>query len=203
MGQKNELRKDSAQRYEIRFSGSGGQGIITLAVIFADAVGVYSGKYVCQTQSYGPQARGGTSKAEVVISNKPIDYPKALGLDLLLAMNQAACDAYFFDLNSDGILVVDKGLVEQSPTSRVVALPFTQIAREEIGQEMVANMVALGAVGCLSGQVDPMLLQKALLSRIPAGSEKINAAAFQRGVEEAKKINLATLPRSVVSDEGV
>lgn len=203
MDQKNELRKDSAQRYEIRFSGSGGQGIITLAVIFADAVGVYSGKYVCQTQSYGPQARGGTSKAEVVISNKPIDYPKALGLDLLLAMNQAACDAYFFDLNSDGILVIDKGLVEQSPTSRVVALPFTQIAREEIGQEMVANMVALGTVGCLSGQVDPMLLQKALLSRIPAGSEKINAAAFQRGVEEAKKINLATLPRSVVSDEGV
>ncbi|MCI5142982.1 MAG: 2-oxoacid:ferredoxin oxidoreductase subunit gamma [Candidatus Electrothrix sp. ATG1] len=174
-----------------------------MAVIFADAVGVYSGKYVCQTQSYGPQARGGTSKAEVVISNKPIDYPKALGLDLLLAMNQAACDAYFFDLNSDGILVIDKGLVEQSPTSRVVALPFTQIAREEIGQEMVANMVALGTVGCLSGQVDPMLLQKALLSRIPAGSEKINAAAFQRGVEEAKKINLATLPRSVVSDEGV
>ncbi|MCI5208257.1 MAG: 2-oxoacid:ferredoxin oxidoreductase subunit gamma [Candidatus Electrothrix sp. ATG2] len=203
MHQENELDKDDSQRYEIRFSGSGGQGIITLAVIFAEAVGVYSGKYVCQTQSYGPQARGGTSKAEVVISNKPIDYPKALGLDLLLAMNQAACDAYFFDLNSDGILVIDKGLVEQSPTSRVVALPFTQIAREETGREMTANMVALGAMGCLSGQVDPMLLEKALLARIPAGSEEMNVSAFQRGVEEAKKINLATLPRSVATDECV
>ncbi|MCI5168662.1 MAG: 2-oxoacid:ferredoxin oxidoreductase subunit gamma [Candidatus Electrothrix sp. GM3_4] len=181
---KNEQQENGSQRYEIRFSGSGGQGIITLAVIFAEAVGVHSGKHVCQTQSYGPEARGGKSKAEVVISNNPIDYPKALGLNLLLAMNQAACDAYFFDLNNDGILVIDKGLVEHSPTSRVVAIPFTQIAREEIGQEMTTNMVALGAVGLLSGQVDLALLEKALLSGIPAGTEKMNLAAFRRGVEK-------------------
>ena len=194
---------NSSDRYEICFSGSGGQGIITLAVIFAEAVGVYGGKYVCQTQSYGPEARGGKSKAEVVISNRPIDYPKALGLDLLLAMNQAACDAYFFDLNTDGILVIDKGLVEQSPTSRMVAIPFTRIAREEIGREMTANMVALGAVGLLSGRADPALLEKALLSRILAGTEEMNSAAFRRGVEEAEKIDLAALPRSVLSEEAV
>ena len=193
-------QENKSQRYEIRFSGSGGQGIITLAVIFAEAVGVHHGKHVCQTQSYGPEARGGESKAEVVISDNPIDYPKALGLDLLLAMNQAACDAYFFDLNSDGILVIDKGLVEHSPTSRVVAIPFTRIAREEIGREMAANMVALGAVGLLSGQVDLALLEKALLSRIPAGTKEMNSAAFQRGVEEAKKINIETLPRSVACE---
>lgn len=198
---RNEQQKN--ERYEIRFSGSGGQGIITLAVIFATAVGVHSGKHVCQTQSYGPEARGGKSKSEVVISNTPIDYPKALGLDLLLAMNQAACDAYFFDLNNDGILVIDKGLVEQSPTSRVVAIPFTQIAREEIGQEMTANMVALGAVGLLSGQVDLAFLEKALLAGIPAGTEGMNSAAFRRGVEEAKKIHLAALPRSVACEEVV
>ena len=203
MNRKRGPHRDDPERYEIRFSGSGGQGIITLAVIFAEAVGVYSGKYVCQTQSYGPEARGGKSKAEVVVSNNPIDYPAALGLDLLLAMNQAACDAYFFDLNSDGILVIDNGLVEQAPTSRVAALPFTRIAREEIGREMTANMVALGAVGCLSGQVDPALLEKVMLSRIPVGTEEMNAAAFRRGVEEAGKIDLATLPRSVVSDENV
>ena len=202
MYQGGELQQNGARdRYEIRFSGSGGQGIITLAVIFAEAAGVYSGKYVCQTQSYGPEARGGKSKAEVVISDTPIDYPKALGLDLLLAMNQAACDAYFFDLNNDGILVIDKGLVEQAPTSRVVALPFTQIAREETGREMTANMVALGAVGLLSGQVDLALLEKALLTRIPAGTEDMNSAAFRCGVEEARKIHLATLPRSVLSEE--
>jgi 2-oxoglutarate ferredoxin oxidoreductase subunit gamma len=189
------------ERYEIRFSGSGGQGLITAAVVFAEAVGVYDGRYVCQTQSYGPEARGGKSKAEVVISEKPIDYPKALELDLLLAMNQAACDAYFFDLKPNGILVVDSGLVEQHPTSRIIAIPFTEIATEEIGRTLVANMVALGAVGLLCGQVNLANLEKALLARVPKGTEEMNSRALQRGIEEAKKINLAELPRAVMSDD--
>jgi len=189
------------ERYEIRFSGSGGQGLITAAVIFAEAAGVYGGKYVCQTQSYGPEARGGKSKAEVVISSSPIDYPKALELDLLLAMNQAACDAYFYDLKQNGILVVDSGLVEQHPTSRIIAIPFTEIAKDEIGRGLVANMVALGAVGLLSGQVDLTNLEKALLGRIPKGTEDMNSKALQRGIEEARKINLDDLPRSIMSDD--
>lgn len=189
------------ERYEIRFSGSGGQGLITAAVVFAEAVGVYDGKYVCQTQSYGPEARGGKSKAEVVISTRPIDYPKALELDLLLAMNQAACDAYFHDLNSNGILIVDSDLVEQQPTSRIIAIPFTRIAKEEIGRELVANMVALGAVGLLSGQADLDNLEKALLARVPKGTEEMNSLALQRGIEEARKINIEDLPRSVMSDD--
>ncbi len=189
------------ERYEIRFSGSGGQGLITAAVVYAEAVGVYDGKNVCQTQSYGPEARGGKSKAEVVISSKPIDYPKALELDLLLAMNQAACDAYFFDLKPNGILVVDSGLVEQHPTSRIIAIPFTEIAKEEIGRSLVANMVALGAIGFLSGQVGLANLEKALLARVPKGTEEMNSKALQRGIEEAKKFNLSELPRAVMSDD--
>ncbi len=194
-------QQSQQQRYEIRFSGSGGQGLITAAVVFAEAVGVYDGKYVCQTQSYGPEARGGKSKAEVVISDQPIDYPKALELDLLLAMNQAACDAYFYDLKQNGLLVVDSGLVEQHPTSRIIAIPFTEIAREEIGRTLVANMVALGAVGLLCGQVDLNNLEKALLARVPKGTEEMNSKALQRGIEEAKKINLDDLPRAVMSDD--
>ena len=108
----------SQARYEIRFSGSGGQGVILAAVIMAEAAGVYEGRYVCQTQSYGPEARGGSSKAEVVISDQPIDYPKALRPNLLLAMNQASCDAYFEDLQPDGLLVIDAALVTQVPTQR-------------------------------------------------------------------------------------
>jgi len=191
----------TASRYEVRFSGSGGQGLITAAVIFAEAVGVYGGKHVCQTQSYGPEARGGKSKAEVVISDQPIDYPKAMELDLLLAMNQAACDAYFFDLQPNGLLVVDSSLVEQLPTSRVIAIPFTEIARNEIGKTMVANMVALGAIGVLSGQVSVEDLERSLLSRIPAGTEKMNINALLRGVEEGSKINIDTLPRALMSDD--
>ncbi|MBW1751289.1 MAG: 2-oxoacid:acceptor oxidoreductase family protein [Deltaproteobacteria bacterium] len=189
------------ERYEIRFSGSGGQGLITAAVVFAEAVGVYDGKYVCQTQSYGPEARGGKSKAEVVISSMPIDYPKALELDLLLAMNQAACDAYFYDLKPNGLLVVDGGLVEQHPTSRIIAIPFTRIAKEEIGRELVANMVALGAIGLLSGRIDLGNLERALLARVPKGTEEMNSKALQCGIEEARKINLDDLPRAVMSDD--
>lgn len=190
-----------SKRYELRFSGSGGQGLITAAVVFADAVGVYDGKYVCQTQSYGPEARGGKSKAEVVISETPIDYPKSLNLDLLLAMNQAACDAYFFDLNSDGLLIVDSSLVEQYPTSRVIPIPFTDIAKNELGNQVVANMVALGAVGKMCGMVDLENLEKALMARVPKGTEELNRKALQRGIEEARKVKLNELPRSVISEE--
>ena len=197
------MKKKGQNRYEIRFSGSGGEGMITAAMIFAEAVGVHDGKYVCQTQSYGPEARGGKSKAEVVISEVPIDYPKARHLDLLLAMNQAACDAYFQDLSPRGLLVVDSSLVEQYPTSRIAALPFTAIARDELGREMVANMVALGAIGIPSGQVNADSLEKALLARVPAGTEELNRKALHRGMEEAAKIKLDALPRSLLNDDEV
>jgi 2-oxoglutarate ferredoxin oxidoreductase subunit gamma len=190
----------SDERYEVRFSGSGGQGIITAAIVMADGVGRFDNNHVCQTQSYGPEARGGKSKAEVVISGSPIDYPKALQVDLLLAMTQTSCDAYFFDLKFDGLLVVDSGLVTQLPTSRSVSIPFTQIARKETGKEMVANMVALGAVGYLCGKVSLEGLEDALLSRVPKGTEAMNSKALHAGIREAKKIDLSLLPRSVMAE---
>src|SRR5512137_866873 len=131
------------ERYEIRLSGSGGQGLIVAGIILAESAGVYDGKFVCQTQSYGPEARGGASKAEVVISDEAIDYPKAIKPDLLLAMNQKACDVYFFDLKPTGLLIVDSTLVKQVPTIRAVAIPFTQIAREKLGNEVVSYVIAL------------------------------------------------------------
>lgn len=190
---------DPNSRYEIRFSGSGGQGIITAAVVMADACGAWDGKNVCQTQSYGPEARGGKSKAELVISNSPIDYPKAMNVNLLLAMTQAACDAYFYETRDDGLLIVDSTFVDQIPTSRSVAIPFTQIAREVIGRELVSNMVALGAVGYLSGQVNMANLEKALHSRVPKGTEQMNSDALNAGIAEAKKIDLSALPKCLIS----
>lgn len=188
-------------RYEIRFSGSGGQGIIMAAIIMAEAAGVYEGKYVCQTQSYGPEARGGSSKAEVVISKNQIDYPKAIRLDMLVAMNQTACDAYFWDLKPDGLLVVDRGLVKQVPTNRVVAIEFTNIARKETGKEMVANMVALGTVGSLCRVVSYKKLESAVKGKVPKGTEEMNLKAFRAGVRAAKKVSLEALPPSIFPEE--
>jgi 2-oxoglutarate ferredoxin oxidoreductase subunit gamma len=179
-------------RYEIRLSGSGGQGLIFAGIILAEAAGIHDGKYVCQTQSYGPEARGGTSKAEVVISDEEIDYPKAIKPDLLLAMNQKSCDAYFFDLKPAGMLIVDSTFVSQLPTTKAVAIPFTKIAREKLGNEVGANIVALGALAVLSGAVSLSSLEAAVMSRISKGTEDFNRKALELGIESAKnslKIN--------------
>ena len=188
-------------RYEIRMSGSGGQGIIMAAIILAEAVGVYDGKHVCQSQSYGPETRGGTSKAEVIISNRAIDYPRAIQPDLLLALNQEACDTYYSDLKTEGLLLVDATLVHQIPINRVVAIPFTRIARNDIGKEIVANMVSLGAVGFISPLVSLKSLEKALMARVPKGTEEVNLKALHAGIEAAKEIDLEKLPRTTLEEE--
>ncbi len=172
-------------RFEVRLSGSGGQGIIVAGIILAEAAGIYEGKEVCQTQAYGPEARGGASQADVVISDTEIDYPKAIQPDVLLAMNQKACDTYARDLKPGGLVLVDSTLVHDLPSKNVVALPFTQIARQEVGKEMVANIVALGALAKISGVVSVANLEKAVLARVPPGTEELNRRALAAGAAAA------------------
>jgi 2-oxoglutarate ferredoxin oxidoreductase subunit gamma len=190
-------------RMEIRFCGSGGQGIIMAAIVLAEAAGVYDGKYVCQTQSYGPEARGGTCKADVVISSREIDYPKASRPSLLLAMNQASCNTYFLDLEPAGLLIVDNTLVKNVPTGRVAAIPFTKIARQKIGKELASNMVALGAFGHLCNAVSMESLESALADRVPEGTKDINLRALRAGMEAAKKLDLRNLPELIREDDEV
>lgn len=183
-----------AFRYDIRLSGSGGQGIILMGIILAEAIGIYDGRYVAQTQSYGPEARGGSSKAEVVVSDSQIDYPKALQLDLLVAMNQKSCDDYYMDLKPDGILIVDSTLVRQVPVSRAYQIPFTRIAREELNREMVANIVGLGAIARLTPIVSAKAIESAVLGRVPQGTEKLNRDALQAGMKAAQKMKKIKFP---------
>ncbi len=175
-------------RYEIRLSGSGGQGLIFAGIILAEAAGIHDGKYVCQTQSYGPEARGGTSKAEVVISDLEIDYPKAIKPDVLLAMNQKSCDAYFFDLKPTGMLIVDSTFVKQLPTTRAIRIQFTQICREKLGKELGANIVALGALAVLSGAVSLGSLEAAVMRRSLRGTEDFNRKALELGIAAAGNV---------------
>jgi 2-oxoglutarate ferredoxin oxidoreductase subunit gamma len=182
-------------RYEIRLSGSGGQGLVLAGIILAEAAGIYGGKNVVQTVSYGPAARGGTSRADVVVSDNEIDYPKAMALDILLAMTQMAADESASDLKPAGILVVDSPLVPQVTYPRVVKIPFTQIAREKCGREQMANIVALGALSKLipidpagAGVVSPETMEAAVLNRIPKGTEELNQLAFEEGVKAATEI---------------
>src|SRR5512136_221743 len=104
-----------SKRYEIRFSGAGGQGLILAGVIMAEAASIYQGIQATQSQSYGPEARGGASKSEVIISDGEIDYPKAECLDLQLALTQEAFDKYHEDLRPGGWLVIDSDAVAKVP----------------------------------------------------------------------------------------
>jgi 2-oxoglutarate ferredoxin oxidoreductase subunit gamma len=188
-------------RFEIRLSGSGGQGIILASIILAEAAGIFEGYQVSQTQSYGPEARGGRCKAEVVISNTQIDYPKAMQLDMMLAMNQTSCDAYCHDFKHNGLLIIDSNLVDQVPTSRVVALPFTQIANQLTGKNLVANIVGLGALVYFCPLISQENIKKALSARAPKGTKGINRKALLAGIKAAKEIDLDDLPRSATSEE--
>jgi 2-oxoglutarate ferredoxin oxidoreductase subunit gamma len=182
-----------SSRYEIRLAGSGGQGLILAGIILAEAAGIYDGKFVCQTQSYGPEARGGASKAEVVISDAEIDYPKAIRPDVLLAMNQKSLDVFLSDLKPGGLLLVDADLVSEFPASRARALPFTRIARE-LGRAMAANIVALGALAQLTGAVSLDSLEAAVLARVPKGTEDLNRQALAAGVAAAKESGPVRVP---------
>jgi 2-oxoglutarate ferredoxin oxidoreductase subunit gamma len=175
----------------MRLSGSGGQGMILMGIILAEAVGIYEGKFVAQTQSYGPEARGGSSKSEIIVSDTEIDYPKAMKPDLLLAMNQRSCDEFCGDLKPEGILIVDSTFVSQVPLPRAIRIPFTRIAREKFHREVVANILALGALTQLTPVVSLKSMEMAVLERVPKGTEKLNRDALKAGVAAARRARKA------------
>jgi len=176
-----------SKRYEIRFSGAGGQGLILAGVIMAEAASIFDGIQAVQSQSYGPEARGGASKSEVIISDGPIDYPKATIVDALLALTQEACDKYSHDLKEGGVLLIDSDLVLRQPVGNfnVVAFPITNTAKNEVGREIVTNIVALGAMVALTGAVTRESAEKAVLARVPEAFLELNKKAFNIGYEKA------------------
>ncbi|HXC93493.1 MAG TPA: 2-oxoacid:acceptor oxidoreductase family protein [Geobacteraceae bacterium] len=174
-------------RYELRFSGAGGQGLITAGIIMAKAASIYEGKEAVQSQSYGPEARGGASKSEVIISDTVIDYPKVTKCDALLAMTQEACSKYSDDLKEGGVLLYDSDLVTKLPEGNFKRVGFNIIntAKNDVGREIVANIVALGAMVALTGQVSRENAEKAVLSSVPEAFLDLNKKAFNMGFERA------------------
>jgi 2-oxoglutarate ferredoxin oxidoreductase subunit gamma len=175
----------AGERCEIRLSGEGGQGLVLAGKILAEAAAVHDDRNACQSQSYGPEARGGKSKSDVIIADGEINYSKAESLDLLLAFTQEALDTYLADLKPGGFLVVDADAVPRTPETgfRVVRLPFAALARGRLGRSIAANIVALGAIVRLSGAVTEHAAERAILARVPAGTEEVNRKAFRLGLE--------------------
>ena len=174
----------AAARVEIRCSGSGGQGILLAAAIIAEAAAAL-GRHVVQTQSYGPEARGGASKAEVIVSAESIDYPEVRQPDVSLVLSQPAYVKYAADTRPGGLLVYDSGLVEVDPDDLTLVrcgLPFTQVASDELGKKVVTNIVAVGALARISEVLPLDAVRDAVLSRVPARFRELNEQAYDLGL---------------------
>lgn len=174
------------KRIEVILSGSGGQGLILAGIVLAEAA-LLAGWQAVQTQSYGPEARGGASRSEVIISDEEIEYPKVERADVLLAMNQESCDKYVSAVKAGGLVIVDSTYVSRLPATpaKIVSLPVTKTARERLGKTVVANMTALGALVTFLPEIPPALAVQALAERVPPGTEEINREAFWLGRELA------------------
>ena len=169
-------------RLEVRVSGSGGQGILLAAAVLADAVAAV-GREVVQTQSYGPEARGGASQAEVIASVEPIDYPEVDLADVSLCLSQAAFEKYARQTREGGLVLYDSSLVSETELSglRLVGLPFTHTATADLGARVVTNVVALGALSAFVAWLPAATVDAAVAARVPAKFKDLNLRALEAG----------------------
>ena len=174
------------EKYEVRLSGSGGQGLLLAGIILAEGA-INDGKNSVQTQSYGPEARGGASKSEVIISSEAIDFPKVRNCDILLALTQKSYDQYSVGLKDDGILIIDSSVsIKEKGNKKVYSVPILDTAAKELGKPMVTNIVALGAIVEITKVISKDSLEKAVLERVPKGTEELNKKAMSMGYRIAE-----------------
>lgn len=155
-----------SNQFELRLSGSGGQGIILAGIILAEAA-INEGKNAIQSQSYGPEARGGASKAEVIISTEAIYFPKVQDPDYLLALTQVAADKYLDGIGENGVVILDASIKvpENVKAKKIIHIPILKTATEVVGKSIVANIVAVGAITEITGVVSKEAVENAVLSR--------------------------------------
>jgi 2-oxoglutarate ferredoxin oxidoreductase subunit gamma len=171
---------------EIRICGFGGQGVILSGFIIGKAAAVFMDYNAVQSQSYGPEARGGAARSEVIISDEKIGYPRPTGVDLLVAMSQESFDTYRNDLNKDTKIVIDPDLVPKHDIGRPVYKVQAQKIAEELGNKIVTNIVMVGASMAIFGLLDEEAMKKSVLDSVPKRFLELNEKAYKKGVEAGK-----------------
>jgi 2-oxoglutarate ferredoxin oxidoreductase subunit gamma len=169
-------------RKEIRVAGFGGQGIVLAGRLLGEAA-ILDGKRAVQTQSYGPESRGGAARSEVVVSDEEIDYPKVIEADILVALSQTAFDKYRSAVRDEGKVIVDSDLVKAG-TDDVYSVPFTKTA-DDLGKRMVANSVMLGYLVASTGVMAPESMEATIRDKVPERTIDVNIEAFNRGMKLA------------------
>lgn len=184
-------------RTEIRIGGFGGQGILMCGIIIAKAASLYDHKFAVQTQSYGPEARGGASRTEVVISDQEVDYPKVDSPEIFVAMSHEAFLKYVDDVKDGAILITDPDLVDEDEIIDIIneknfkyyTSDATKQAQDTLGLKIVANIVMLGSFVKATGLISEESARKAILESVPPGTEEKNIKAFELGMDVVKKVN--------------
>ena len=176
-------------RKEIRIAGFGGQGVILAGIIIGKAASLFDGINAVQTQSYGPEARGGASRTEIVISDEEIHYPKVQNPDILVAMSHEALITYMGDLKEEGIIIIDPDMIDESEIAdfvkerkiKLFRAKATQTARSEIGLSIVANIIMIGAIANITKIISRDAAREAIIDSVPSGTEDKNIKAFEAG----------------------
>jgi 2-oxoglutarate ferredoxin oxidoreductase subunit gamma len=162
--------------------------MILAGIILAEAASIFGDQQAVQTQSYGPEARGGASKAEVVIAQSEIDHPEVLSADVVVTLSQEAFSKFGGTVKPGGLLIVDEEKVDSSGVPAAIRLPITRLALETTGRQITANTVALGVLVGLTGVVPRQAIEKAVNARAPRGTEDMNRKALEAGFAAAEKV---------------
>jgi 2-oxoglutarate ferredoxin oxidoreductase subunit gamma len=170
---------------EIRIAGFGGQGVILAAAVIGKAAAIFQDGHAAMTQNFGPEARGGSSSAQVILSTEPILYPYITQPDVLMVMSQEAYATFAPQVKRGGILIIERELVhvDRIPNGvRAFGVPATRLA-EELGRKVVLNIVMVGFFGAVTNLLDADALRQAVEDSVPPAMRKLNLEAFDKGFE--------------------
>lgn len=176
-------------RTEIRITGFGGQGVILAGYVLGKSAAVVEGRHATLNQSFGPEARGSACSAQLILSDEPITYPYVRCTDILMAMSQDAFRRFAGEVREGGLVLVDDSLVTpgHDPRFRTIGAPATRTA-EQLGRRIVSNMVMVGLFAGATGIVSADATREAVRTSVPPGTEKLNLAAFESGLELGMRI---------------
>ncbi len=174
-------------KMEIRLAGTGGQGLITGTIILAEA-GIFEGKFVAQSQSYGPEARGGMCKGEVIISDNKIGFTKVTKPTFVMALSQLSFKEYCMNVDEECFVLVDETIEVPADYNhkKFMKLPILKTAREAVGKMQTVNIVSIGAINAILGLSNTENMEKAVLMHVPKGTEELNLKALAEGAKLVK-----------------
>jgi 2-oxoglutarate ferredoxin oxidoreductase subunit gamma len=172
-------------RTEIKIGGFGGQGIIMTGYVIGKAASIFDNRHATMTQAFGPEARGSACSSQIIISDEPIRYPYVKVPKVMVLMSQEAYTKFSPQMDPDGMMLIEKELVDPVDLPKSVTLytvPATRIA-EELGKKVVLNMVMAGFFTSITGLVSKKAMRKAVETSVPKGSDELNLKAFEKGYE--------------------